>query len=93
MLPKRLLSMALAQPHLPSFWGAHGKERLAYTPGAHVDSMERTRELQIPECHGARLLGSPQASWGGDAGYCGPCPDSPKDTQVKVCTNIISAMI
>lgn len=51
MLPKRLPSMTLAQPHFPFFWGAHGKERPACTPEAQVDTMERARELQNPECN------------------------------------------
>lgn len=90
MFPKRLPSIALAQPYLPSFWGTHGKER---PPGVQEDTVERARELQIPDCHGARLFWSLQARWGDDVRFCGPCPGSPKEIQVEVCVNLSSTMI
>lgn len=57
MLPKRLPRMTVAQPHLPTFRGTHGKERAAYAPGAQKDTTERARELQIPECLGRGCFG------------------------------------
>lgn len=87
--PKRLPSMALAQPHLP-FWGTHGKDR---PPEAQEDTMERATELQIPDCHGARLFWFLRARWGSDARFCGPWLGSPKETQVEVCVNLSSTMV
>lgn len=48
----------------PLLLGAHGKERPAYTPGAQGDTVVRTRELQIPECHGLGCFGLPRPGEG-----------------------------
>lgn len=49
MFPKRLPSIALAQPYLPSFWGTHGKER---PPGIQEEENYRSQTAMGLCCFG-----------------------------------------
>lgn len=62
MFPKQLLSMPLAQPVSPSSEEHKAKRGLPVLQGLQwIDTMERARELQVPEYPRVRLF---WLSWG-----------------------------